>query len=192
MERPHKLGARQREFIDASIARADQEQIAEAERIEREKKSIRRTRWLQRVASALLVVIMMAAAWLSYTAAKRESQLFASKANDAFEQGYCDRAVRYAVAGLPLRAALSVAIWSPDAEIALKKAALDCRLVQVLTGHSSDVIWVAISPDDTRIVTASEDGTARLWNARDGSLIRSLPHDSSVRRAALIRVAGSW
>ena len=184
MERPHKLGARQREFIDASIARADQEQIAEAERIEREKKSIRRTRWLQRVASALLVVIMMAAAWLSYTAAKRESQLFASKANDAFEQGYCDRAVRYAVAGLPLRAALSVAIWSPDAEIALKKAALDCRLVQVLTGHSSDVIWVAISPDDTRIVTASEDGTARLWNARDGSLIRSLPHDSSVRRAA--------
>src|SRR6185503_2987239 len=33
-----------------------------------------------------------------------------------------------------------------------------------LVGHHSAILTVAFSPDGTRIVTASRDGTARIWN----------------------------
>ena len=38
----------------------------------------------------------------------------------------------------------------------------------VLRGHEGRVCSAAFSPDGTRIVTASDDGTARVWRA-DGS-----------------------
>ncbi|MBN9248244.1 MAG: hypothetical protein J0I81_12515, partial [Hyphomicrobium sp.] len=38
----------------------------------------------------------------------------------------------------------------------------------VLAGHTSD-LWVAVfSPDGTRVLTASSDKTAKLWNAETG------------------------
>ena len=43
----------------------------------------------------------------------------------------------------------------------------------------------AFSPDGTRVVTASDDGTARLWDAATGKEIAVLRgHDKLVRRAA--------
>jgi WD40 repeat protein len=38
----------------------------------------------------------------------------------------------------------------------------------VLKGHTNDVNGAAFSPWDDRIITASDDGTARLWDARTG------------------------
>ena len=35
-------------------------------------------------------------------------------------------------------------------------------------GHKSDLVSAAFSPDGKRVMTASDDGTARVWNA-DGS-----------------------
>ena len=37
-----------------------------------------------------------------------------------------------------------------------------------LTGHRGDVLSVELSRDNSRVVTASKDGDARLWNARTG------------------------
>ena len=39
---------------------------------------------------------------------------------------------------------------------------------QVLTGHTRQVYDLAISPDGQRIVTASFDGTARIWSTESG------------------------
>ena len=44
----------------------------------------------------------------------------------------------------------------------------------VLTGHTGNVERATLSPDGDRIATASVDGTARLWDARTGELLRVL------------------
>ena len=41
---------------------------------------------------------------------------------------------------------------------------------RVLTGHTGAVNSVAFSPDGARLSTASEDKTARVWNAATGEL----------------------
>jgi len=46
--------------------------------------------------------------------------------------------------------------------------AADAQLA-VLSGHGDPVVCAHYSPDGTRIVTASFDGTARIWDARSGA-----------------------
>ncbi len=56
---------------------------------------------------------------------------------------------------------------------------------QTLLAHQDSVRTAAFSPDGKRIVTASEDKTARVWDAETGREIASLNgHQSSVRTAA--------
>ena len=42
------------------------------------------------------------------------------------------------------------------------------RILRRLRGHGGSVYGAAFSPDGTRIVTASDDGTARVWDTRTG------------------------
>ena len=44
--------------------------------------------------------------------------------------------------------------------------------LHTFVGHSSAVWSVAISPDDSLVATASDDGTARVWDASTGKEIR--------------------
>ncbi len=45
------------------------------------------------------------------------------------------------------------------------------RLAASLTGHTDWVFCAAVSPDGTRIASGSADGTVKLWNAADNTLI---------------------
>ena len=56
--------------------------------------------------------------------------------------------------------------------------------VRVLAGHTDAVHGVAFSPDGQRVVTASFDKGARIWDARDGREITRLGEDGVVLSAS--------
>src|SRR5262249_58143475 len=63
--------------------------------------------------------------------------------------------------------------------------------------HQSTIRSVAFHPDGKTILTASGDGTARLWNAAAGTPIVSLVHGHSVTAVAFspdgqVVLTGSW
>ncbi len=49
-----------------------------------------------------------------------------------------------------------------------------------MTGHTNQVRSVSFSPDGLRIVSGSWDNTIKIWNADNGSLIRTLDAPNSV------------
>ena len=62
---------------------------------------------------------------------------------------------------------------------------LQDHAVRVQMRHAGAVLQAAFSPDGTRIVTASQDGTARLWDAASGAPVSAtLKHDGWVNHAA--------
>jgi WD40 repeat protein len=48
------------------------------------------------------------------------------------------------------------------------------RLSRSYVGHAHDIPYVAFSPDGARFVTASTDGTSRIWQTGSGALLATL------------------
>jgi WD40 repeat protein len=128
------------------------------------------------------------AAWESYRTSQREARIFASLSADAFKQGFCDRALRFAVVGLPpLDGAFPLSFRSPvlQGELSLFGSMHDCHFQLALAGHTGLVNAAAFSADGARIVTASWDATARVWDATTGAaLTRLIGHKAWVHSAA--------
>ncbi|HTJ45811.1 MAG TPA: protein kinase [Kofleriaceae bacterium] len=53
----------------------------------------------------------------------------------------------------------------------------------VIAGHERDITAIDISADSTRVLTASEDGTARVWDAKTGRLLAWLDGTSWIDTA---------
>ena len=69
-------------------------------------------------------------------------------------------------------AALAAAVWQSELRL-------------TLSGHEDSVLSAAFSPDGARIVTASRDKTARIWDAATGKQIAVLRgHENPVLSAA--------
>jgi WD40 repeat protein len=71
-------------------------------------------------------------------------------------------ALGFAVAAADLRA-------TDEAQAALRNAAFAQQLQRVMLGHRGRVRSVAFDPTGTRVVSAGEDGTARVWDLRAGA-----------------------
>jgi WD40 repeat protein len=65
------------------------------------------------------------------------------------------------------------------------KSATRVVVVHTLAGHSGWVSFATFSPDGSRVVTASDDRTARLWDGRTGEVLATLAgHPGAVVSAA--------
>jgi len=58
------------------------------------------------------------------------------------------------------------------------------QLLRTLRGHTSNVCWVAFSPDGERLVSGSDDQTVKLWDVATGLETLSLRTDSSLMSVA--------
>jgi WD40 repeat protein len=68
-----------------------------------------------------------------------------------------------------------------DAQKSLIEGLNDLRELTVVRGHTGSVNSVAVMPDGTRIVTASGDRTARVWDAQTGAeLLQIKGHTGAV------------
>ncbi len=73
----------------------------------------------------------------------------------------------------------------------LRHASNDWREPRELAGHSG-LIWnVQFSPDSRRLVSASHDGTARVWNVLTGNSVLTLRHGSAFVMDACFSHSGS-
>ena len=142
------------------------------------------------LAAAVLAVAGTAggALWQSYQTSRREAAVFASLSATAFEQGFCDRALRLAMAGLPpATGGLGFSFRSPQllGELAFFASSHDCYFQAALAGHTHLVSSAVFSPDGARVLTTSWDGTARVWDAATGAGLVSLAgHAGWINNAA--------
>src|ERR1017187_8946150 len=162
---------RQKELRQQAEARAEAEETAAVH--------ARRSAVLSRRLSYALGVLFLIAAgaaifarWQQLAAQSRE---LAAKAEQIVDQDQ------------PEALALAIRGWhtakTAEASLAVSHASL--QVLATLEGHTGIVMHAAFSPDGRRIVTASEDHTARVWNAANGQLLANLEgHTGLVWQAA--------
>jgi hypothetical protein len=161
-----------------ALARAAAEQQAKARAQQRAARLI----W----AVASLVLVMLAGTlWEVHTTAQREARVFTSVAQAVFSNGYCDRALRLTVAGLPPPGATVLSPFSAELDAALSRYSSACFLKLVLGLDQSEIIDAAWSPDGRTIATVSEDRIVRLWKLETGSVgVASKPALSDLARVS--------
>jgi WD40 repeat protein len=185
-----------RAYIAACMERETADSVAKEAALRREQAQVARTRKLQTRATwalaavfAIVVAALVGVLRQSYQTSEREAAVFANVGATAFQQGFCDRALRLALAGLPpAKGAFPISFRSPELldDLSLFGSTHhDCHLQMALMGHAGWVTSAVFSPDGTRIVTASRDGTARLWDATTGAtLVTLVGHTDAVLFAA--------
>jgi WD40 repeat protein len=159
----------QRSFVIASREGEQSRAQAEKQQLARTQRFQKRAAWALGTVAILLVIGLAAVLWQVRQTSRREASVFTSKAEDAFEQGYCDRALRLAVAGLPPPGALPISYISTELEAALSRYATACRLIRSLPAQA-EIESATFSADGFQLVTLSRDHTAQLWDIANGRI----------------------
>ena len=107
-----------------------------------------------------------------------QSQFLAAQADLQTEAGNQGTAIALALNALPADLERPDRPFVMVAYSALFQAVVRLRERIVLSGHGSQVISAAFSADGTRVVTASSDKTARIWNASTGQQITVFEFDA--------------
>ena len=66
------------------------------------------------------------------------------------------------------------------------------KIVRTLKGHSDDVVRVAISPDEKKIVSGSKDKTVKVWSMKDGNLLHTFEGHTKMVMSVAIHPSGGF
>jgi WD40 repeat protein len=113
-------------------------------------------------------------------------RLVAEAAASLRAQGRYSSAMRVALAGEPTETEVKERGFTsePTRRAHLAASAHSSLCLVCLSGHCAPVRHAAFSPDGSRVITASADKTARLWDAETGAELARLVHDDGVSIAA--------
>ncbi len=149
-----------------------------------------RKRWRLALAVAVVPTIFAITVSLLALRIQREAQHSREQEKRARELAYTAIAANL-LAGLnPTWGSLTaLEIREPDARqlaaAALHSALENPVLSAILGKHDGEIVSSVFSPDGSRVVTASADGTARVWNADSGDVVARLDgHASGVYHAS--------
>ncbi len=95
-----------------------------------------------------------------------QSLLLAGLAQQETVKGNAANGILFALEALPKDMSKPDKPYVAQAEIQLYNAVSKLRERTVLKGHKALIFHLALSPDGQRLVTASEDKTARLWDVK--------------------------
>jgi AAA-like domain/WD domain, G-beta repeat len=188
------LAEGEREFLAAS-----ERQVAEQARIRAEAERDRAQQTARIRLQVTMGVIVAAVALLGMSIAlyveKQKADRFAADSEDNAARTMSQAATHASLSPQGMRDAVANAIgaarawykrpYESEAELfkALLAAEQAAKQTGVLYGHHGAVNNAVFSPDGTRVVTASSDTTARIWDAANGKSLAELRHTGAVNNA---------
>ncbi len=123
-------------------------------------------------------------------ALRNQSLSLSFQAQHAAADGDTGAAILLALEALPKKLAAPDRPYLPEAELALYKALLEHRKTTIFQ-HARGVTDAAFSPGGDRIVTGSYDGTARVWDVKNGAQVALLTgHKGPVERVSFSFAGG--
>jgi energy-coupling factor transporter ATP-binding protein EcfA2 len=182
---------------EAQVAELEAAQARTAAAQARTARFQRITRWAVAAVGAVVLIAGGVVGWLQWDkgqqlAAQQErleharASILAELSGTKLLRAEHDSALRLAARGTRIDSALPRdALKASSATAALAAAVSQTHWRVGFGGHEGRVYSAAFSPDGSRIVTASEDKTARIWDAASGNEIAVLRgHGNWVRSAA--------
>lgn len=131
------------------------------------------------------VALSIAQTWSVNT---QRSMLFAEKAKAFNDEGDHLRGLLWALGGLPHDSELI----KGDHAQARAQAVRAYRKNIALIGHKGAVNFASYSPDGTRVVTASDDGTAKIWDTSTGKETLTLTGHAGALKTATFSSDGAY